>query len=542
MDRSHRHPDRRFRVEWWSDVSGSRTDDVTLRSHFVVVVVVSLLAGFLVTGPLVVPAQGGLPGSAREGPAQDGPVRELAGDRGERGSVTTQATRPSAAVGTVLVVDDDGGADYTSIQAAVDAATDGDTVLVRPGTYREQVTVETNVTVVAPEGATLDGSQFDGLSHGFRIAAEAVPVIEGFTVRNYAYGVDAERPPRMGATESDWTTGWTVRNLTFVGCSEEAVRAGNSRMDWTVENVRIEGREGYVGIATFGSLGDWTVRNTLVRNVTFDGIDGAGVRGDWTIRNVSVVDAGDGIDVNFQAGEGTITDTTVRSVRTGIVIEESSGTVAITDTVVANVTHPPDDPAFNGVAVYAANTSGDWRIRDSVLTRYSRQGINATSADPPGDATGNWWGGDGPGEAGCLGSVRCGAPLSASPEAGARLDDPGAPASGETSNPDPGTPTGTDGPGANPAGESPTPAPTTAGGPAGEPGTESGSRGTAGTARSGTTPAVDTGSATGGDTMSPGEKPGETGDEREPPVDPVLAAVGVLAVLLVGGLFVRARE
>ena len=34
-----------------------------------------------------------------------------------------------------LTVDLNGGADYTDIQAAIDAAKDGDTVLVKPGEY-----------------------------------------------------------------------------------------------------------------------------------------------------------------------------------------------------------------------------------------------------------------------------------------------------------------------------------------------------------------------------------------------------------------------
>jgi len=39
------------------------------------------------------------------------------------------------AVGAMWVVDDDGGADFVSIQATVDAASAGDTTFVRSGTY-----------------------------------------------------------------------------------------------------------------------------------------------------------------------------------------------------------------------------------------------------------------------------------------------------------------------------------------------------------------------------------------------------------------------
>lgn len=43
----------------------------------------------------------------------------------------------SSAYANIITVDDDGGADFITIQAAVDAASDGDTIRVMPGIYRE---------------------------------------------------------------------------------------------------------------------------------------------------------------------------------------------------------------------------------------------------------------------------------------------------------------------------------------------------------------------------------------------------------------------
>ena len=55
----------------------------------------------------------------------------------------------SAGVGAAatLTVDDSGDADYTSIQAAVDAASAGDVISVCDGAYTENVTVNKSITI-----------------------------------------------------------------------------------------------------------------------------------------------------------------------------------------------------------------------------------------------------------------------------------------------------------------------------------------------------------------------------------------------------------
>ncbi|WP_440951755.1 right-handed parallel beta-helix repeat-containing protein [Methanococcoides sp. FTZ1] len=59
----------------------------------------------------------------------------------------------TASAGTITVNNSTGPvADFTSIQAAIDAAVDGDTVLVYPGTYNENVDVYKELTIISQSG------------------------------------------------------------------------------------------------------------------------------------------------------------------------------------------------------------------------------------------------------------------------------------------------------------------------------------------------------------------------------------------------------
>lgn len=67
----------------------------------------------------------------------------------------------STAFGNVLVVDDSGGAPYFTIQSAVDAAIDGDTILIKDGHYSDALSINGKaLTVVAEKGATVTISPF----------------------------------------------------------------------------------------------------------------------------------------------------------------------------------------------------------------------------------------------------------------------------------------------------------------------------------------------------------------------------------------------
>jgi len=98
----------------------------------------------------------------------------------------------------------------TTIQAAVDAAVAGDTVLVAGGTYLvpSPISVTNGITVASQEGADATIVQGEQLNPCFRVV-HSNAVIDGFTIRNGHAGFSDLRGGGM------WLDGGTVRNCSF---------------------------------------------------------------------------------------------------------------------------------------------------------------------------------------------------------------------------------------------------------------------------------------------------------------------------------------
>lgn len=88
--------------------------------------------------------------------------------------------------GTIITVDDNGGADYTRIQDAIDAASDGDIIRVRPGIYVEHLEITKSITLKGynSQRTIIDGDvNITQHSSTIEIRADGV-TIRGFTIRN----------------------------------------------------------------------------------------------------------------------------------------------------------------------------------------------------------------------------------------------------------------------------------------------------------------------------------------------------------------------
>jgi len=84
----------------------------------------------------------------------------------------------NASAGPVIVVPDD----YTTIQAAIDIALDGGSILVKPGTYPERLKISKSINVTG-SGASSTFIESPGGGHTVEISFAANVVFTGFTLR-----------------------------------------------------------------------------------------------------------------------------------------------------------------------------------------------------------------------------------------------------------------------------------------------------------------------------------------------------------------------
>jgi len=316
-----------------------------------------------------------------------------------------------------LVVDQNGTAEYSSIQTAIDDASAGDTVEIRPGTYAETIVVDKNLTVTAPDGATLDGIDVENPDVGVTIgndefyeAENVEPAIRGLTITRYETGI-----------ESTTDGNWVVSDVTIRIVQQDGISAFSDG-DWTVRETEVI-ETGGTGIEAGNADGEWVVENTVIRRADGIAIDAGSTEGDWTIRNVSVQDSV-GISASSSDGNWVIEQSTVQN---GVFASDSNGKWEIRQSIVTG-----------DVPIRAEDTLGEWRVSQSIINEDERTAIDAEDAIAEAIATDNWWGSpSGPDENACVGNVDCSDPLTTRPsDVGYNPDD------GDESTPTP-TPTPT---------------------------------------------------------------------------------------------------
>jgi hypothetical protein len=273
-------------------------------------------------------------------------------------------------------VDDDGNADYTEIQAAVDAASPGDTIRVAPGSYNGGsgpyvVTLDKNVSLIAPNGATISGEGGPaGLRPGaIEIAGSAAPTVEGFTVTR----VD-QTPIRVSETDGSWT----IREVSIEYCraSSVAILATDTTGDWELHDISISKNRSAspmqscptlsTGVDASNSDGNWVLDGVTVPGATFVGLSARGGTGAWAIRNATVRNTDIGIVASQNTGDWIIESSIVTEQERnyGIQVANTTGDWTIRDTVVKNESI---DRRFAGTGIYITEATGHWTLENVTI-------------------------------------------------------------------------------------------------------------------------------------------------------------------------------
>lgn len=154
-----------------------------------------------------------------------------------------------------IVVDPNGSADYTTIQAAINASWDGDTVIVRPSTYNEAIKFNgrrITLTSKNPDDEGIVSSTIITSSPGpvvtFDFSEGLISFITGFTITGYG---------------THWTTG------TGIYCDYASP---------TITKNIIRDCD-YVGIRCSGGPSPTISSNTIINNGTGSNVNGGGICG-----------------------------------------------------------------------------------------------------------------------------------------------------------------------------------------------------------------------------------------------------------------------
>jgi parallel beta-helix repeat protein len=210
---------------------------------------------------------------------------------------------PAKAGKHVLVVDDDKAqckkADFTTVQAAVTAASPETAILVCAGTYRESVTITTSDLRIRAKGApgavVLDGMA-QTLLAGFYIQNASGILIKGFRIQNFhEAGIlldngDRNRirknvttgahhdgiELRLGSSGNRIEHNLAIDNLAFNACGIQ-IRDAGSTGNVVRHNVSINNNWGIrIGL---GASGNTFFRNRVINNRAFGILNFAGANG-----------------------------------------------------------------------------------------------------------------------------------------------------------------------------------------------------------------------------------------------------------------------
>lgn len=217
---------------------------------------------------------------------------------------------------TTYYVDPNGTADFTTIQAAINEASDGDKIYVTEGTYLENITLKNGVALI---GAGASITTIDGGGAGSVVYSENCDqntVLQGFTITN------GNVPSSEGGGMHNFDSDPTVADCTFTG--NTALYGGGMENDYS--NPTIIGCTFTGNTAVYGGAMENYYSSPIVFNCTFsdntalygggmDNLSGSPFVTDCTFSNNTAQgdpnSAGGGMSNSLEEGSTVITNPTV---------------------------------------------------------------------------------------------------------------------------------------------------------------------------------------------------------------------------------------
>ena len=318
--------------------------------------------------------------------------------------------------GAEIIVDAGGGGDHTTIQQAVDNSTDGDTIIVKDGTYTENVVVNKEVTIRSEHGAVSTSVHAKSESYAvFRVDADNV-TISGFKItgaKTTTTGVELVGHSGCTISHNEITdneaaimmwgssnnnlmsnnihnnSGWAAINMQM-GCNDNVI--------WDnilTRNGGFMGGDGiYLGISCFRNTID---ANTVTNHNGWGENIGIFIDHYCELNIVSgntVSDNNQGIVLNDQSHKNEIFNNTIKmNIYIGLALINmypDYGELGCSNNSIHNNTI-----TGNGNGTNVSGGSKDNTFRDNHISGNEYSGMDAQhNLDEEVDAKKNWWGDD----------------------------------------------------------------------------------------------------------------------------------------------------
>lgn len=261
---------------------------------------------------------------------------------------------------------------FATIQATIDASSDGDEVIVLPGTYRENIDFGgRDITVRSATFAELDELSFE-YSEGFDIVAETIidgqssgsvvtfengertATLSGFTITNGKYGISVLKSSEATIADN------VITNNTDGGIYLYTTNTAPSPSRATITGNTISNNASSVGAGIMLSyLAEATIEdNTISGNTATDGNHGGG--------GIALYHFG--TEVTTAIKNNTISGNTAYRRGGGVYVNGSGTTALITgNTFTGNKAAEGSHSQMAGGAIYASGTLANCTVYDNVF-------------------------------------------------------------------------------------------------------------------------------------------------------------------------------